>query len=93
MSGRSNIPLIRLAQMQPEDEVFEDSEDSVDAFPHTILSTIEEKTERSESVVSLTPRPRAPPLPRASYATSWTSNTDYGQLIGMWSKPYRHVSD
>ncbi|KZT72702.1 hypothetical protein DAEQUDRAFT_722865 [Daedalea quercina L-15889] len=81
MSGRSNIPLIRLAQMQPEDEVFEHSEDSLDAFHHTTLSTIEEKTERSESVFSLTPRPRAAPLPRTSYATSMTSTTDYGQVI------------
>lgn len=92
MSGRSNIPLIRLAQMQPEDDVFEYSEDSI-IFPHTTLSAVEEKTERSESEVSLTPRPRAPPLPRASYATSWTSNTDYGQLIGMWSEPYYRVSN
>lgn len=90
MSGRSNIPLIRLAQA--EDEAFEYSEESLEDFPHTLLSTIDEKTERSESEVSLTPRPRAPPLPRASYATSWTSNTDYGQLLGMWFKPYYHVS-
>ncbi|EPT02805.1 hypothetical protein FOMPIDRAFT_114852 [Fomitopsis schrenkii] len=59
MSGRSNIPLIRLAQMQPEDEIFEYSEDSIDAFPHTTLSTIEEKTERSESES----RTRSPPEP------------------------------
>ncbi|TFY69490.1 hypothetical protein EVJ58_g378 [Rhodofomes roseus] len=80
MSGRSNIPLIRLAQMQAEEQDFDYSEPSPD-FVHTNLSTIEEKTERSESDVSLTPRPRVPNLPRVSYATSMTSTTDYGQVI------------
>ncbi|KAH9938501.1 uncharacterized protein B0H18DRAFT_1205725 [Fomitopsis serialis] len=85
MSGRSNIPLIRLAQMQPEDEDVDYSEPS-DGFHHTTLSVIEEKTERSESEASLTPRPRAPALPRVSYATSMTSTIDYGQVIARSEK-------
>ncbi|KAF9815536.1 hypothetical protein IEO21_04536 [Rhodonia placenta] len=80
-SGRSNIPLIRLAQNQPE-EIYEYSESSSSNGPRRKLSTITEKTEQSSDAGSMTPKALAPPeLPRSSYATSFASTTDYGQVL------------
>lgn len=84
-SGRSNIPLIRLAQNQPE-EIYEYSESSSSNGPRRKLSTITEKTEQSSDAGSMTPKALAPPeLPRSSYATSFASTTDYGQVLGAYS--------
>ncbi|KZT12883.1 uncharacterized protein LAESUDRAFT_19736 [Laetiporus sulphureus 93-53] len=77
-SGRSNIPLIRLAPSQPQEE-FEYSDYTPSESPRRQLSTITERTEQSTDTGSLTPRAREPiSLPRTP---SVASTSDYGEVI------------
>ncbi|KAL6298108.1 hypothetical protein BKA93DRAFT_92820 [Sparassis latifolia] len=76
-SGRTNIPLIRLAQSQDE-ELYESSEPSI--LQRHRLSTITERTERTEDVGHRTPvRRDFTSLPQAGSSLSVT--TDYGEII------------
>ncbi|CCM03373.1 uncharacterized protein FIBRA_05503 [Fibroporia radiculosa] len=79
-SGRSNIPLIRLAQPQP-DEVYEYSEYAPTPSLRT-LSTISEKTEQTDDVGTVTPRTQQQELSSLSRTASFASaTTDYGREV------------
>ncbi|KAI0796509.1 hypothetical protein C8Q75DRAFT_198313 [Abortiporus biennis] len=83
--GRSNVPLIRLAQSNPE-EYFEYSDSAQSEMYETRLSTITERTEHSDSPLQSAPQlgsesgAAVEDTPPAASATSSTT-TDYGQVI------------
>ncbi|OCH95955.1 hypothetical protein OBBRIDRAFT_446519 [Obba rivulosa] len=84
-SGRSNVPLIRLAQPQEVieiEEVFEYDEESFHGGRFSpALSVILERSERTESTADYTPRQDQARSLASRAASSVTTTTDYGQVI------------
>lgn len=85
LDGRNNLPLIRLAQGDPDDyaqpdQYFEYSESMGSETPR--LSTITERTERTEYTEDWNSTPGPVPRQTQYSSSTWSSTTDYGQIIG-----------
>lgn len=91
-SGRTNVPLIRLAQNQPQED-YEYSEYASSPRPRSRLTTITERTERTEDSRDWMARPReSGTLSSSRVSSSLTTTTDYGQIIGASATGHMSLS-